>query len=534
MSAAPTQTPSLEVESSDVLRLILQYLRENNLHETARTLQDEAQVVLNTVDNLDVFISDINNGHWDTVLQTVSSLKLPPTKLIDLYEQIALELAEMRERETARSLIRQTAPMQLLREGDPERHAHLERVVQAATFDAREAYGGTAKERRRAAVARALSGEVAVVQPGRLLALVGQALKWQQHQGLLPPGTKFDVFRGSASYTSGAAGAETSERCPREVERTMKMGKKSHCEAARFAPDGQHLATGSLDGFVELWDFTAGRVDRGLKFQADDEFMVHDAPVLCIAWSRDSDALATGSQDGVLKVWQARTGKLLRKIERAHDQGLTCAAFSRDGTQLLTGSFDQTARVHGLNSGRTIKVFRGHTSFVNDVCYAQSGAWVVSGSSDGTVRIWDARSSDCLDVLRPAQFLANVLAGRPDTPVISVALASPREGAASSEQQLVIGTKSDTVALVTLKGQLVKTFTAGPGIEFVACCVSAHGGYVFAASQDGLVYCFNSETGRLENTVKTHDGGLVGITAHPHRSLLATYGEDGTLKTWHP
>lgn len=131
---------------------------------------------------------------------------------------------------------------------DPERYLQLEHLCGRAYVDAKDIYpleqsggggGGGGREKRRAQLAHSLSQEVVVVPPSRLLALVGQALKWQQGQGLLAPGTAFDLFRGTA-----AVARDEVEAVPSSLELRLALGAKNHAEVARFSPDGLMLVAG--------------------------------------------------------------------------------------------------------------------------------------------------------------------------------------------------------------------------------------------------------------------------------------------------
>jgi len=53
---------------------------------------------------------------------------------------MVIELIELRELDTARAIMRQTAPMVTMKQKQPDKYQKLERLMKSTGFDLREAY----------------------------------------------------------------------------------------------------------------------------------------------------------------------------------------------------------------------------------------------------------------------------------------------------------------------------------------------------------------------------------------------------------
>jgi WD40 repeat-containing protein SMU1 len=206
--------------------------------------------------------------------------------------------------------------------------------------------------------------------------------------------------------------------------------------------------------------------------------------------------------------------------------------FNRDGSQVLSTSFDHTVRLHGLKSGKTLKEFRGHTSFVNDAIFSNDMSRILSASSDGTVKIWDSKSSDCLHTIFPqtggnnrdSSFISGGI-------TVNCIVQMPR-----NVDQFIVCNKSPTIYLVTIKGQIIKSFTSEKktGGDFVSCTVTPQGDFIYCVGEDSNLYCFNVQSGKLISTLKLSDAEVIGFTHHPFSNILATYSDDGITSLWKP
>lgn len=139
-----------------------------------------------------------------------------------------------------------------------------------------------------------------------------------------------------------------------------------------FARNGKHIASGSGDRTVRVWDMDSGR--EVLNLGIDDG-------VTTVAISPGGDHVAAGSLDKSVRVWDARTGVLLERLEgpEGHKDSVYSVAFAPNGRSLVSGSLDKTIKMWELPDGRNlmasgprggkcVRTFEGHKVSENFPC----------------------------------------------------------------------------------------------------------------------------------------------------------------------
>jgi WD40 repeat protein len=103
----------------------------------------------------------------------------------------------------------------------------------------------------------------------------------------------------------------------------------------RFSPDGRELFVLSMGDFtVRRWDAETGAPLNGLAG--------HFNHVVHMSFSPEGQRLATASLDGTARVWDLRSGE--SRVLRADNTAALQVVFSRDGRYVVTAGQDGTVR----------------------------------------------------------------------------------------------------------------------------------------------------------------------------------------------
>lgn len=171
----------------------------------------------------------------------------------------------------------------------------------------------------------------------------------------------------------------------------------SNVRTASLSPDASLLATGNVEGRVELWDVASGKKVRDLA--------VHKGLVWSVAYSPNGDFVASGGEDNTIQLSRVDGSEVIRVGEHfatpSTFSGVFSVAFSPDGIRLASGGADRTARIWNLAERRLEHALIGHKDEVRSVAFSPSdGQLLAAGGRDQSVRVWDAATGRLRSVLK--------------------------------------------------------------------------------------------------------------------------------------
>ncbi|MFI9202294.1 TIR domain-containing protein [Streptomyces sp. NPDC053048] len=323
--------------------------------------------------------------------------------------------------------------------------------------------------------------------------------------------------------------------------------------ACRFRPHGGTggqepaplLVSAGNDGAVRLWDTATGRGGNILRGHgrkvvglAFDDGGTHLAAcgndgvvrlwepatgrglreltgdndrLVSAVFTPGTPLLATPSSDGDVYLWNAATGEYQREIDAETDH-VWAEAFSADGQILATANDDDTVRLWYRSTGAHVTTLDQHRGRVRSISFTADGSMLATGCDDSFVRLWDLAAS------RPVAELPG------HTDRVYAVVHGPGDAwlaSASWDGQAIVW--QDGVLRHRLRGHSGRLWTAAahPARPLLA-----------TAGDDRSIRLWDPLTGRETGRLTGHTGRVLTLAFSPDGTLLASGGEDGTVRLW--
>ncbi|KAL5632099.1 hypothetical protein ACGC1H_000202 [Rhizoctonia solani] len=293
------------------------------------------------------------------------------------------------------------------------------------------------------------------------------------------------VFAGSFSYNSQTAtitGWDT--RSGDTVVGPLQLnGHMGSITSLALSPHCTHIASGSDDQTVRLWDVENGKMLRCLETHGS---------ISVVAFSPNSILIAAGFNDA-LQVWNSQTGDItLGPISTPRDDLI---AFSPDSSRIIHASrFGSTAHVRDARNGQLIHELNTGNGILS-IGYSPDGRHIVTGLYP-IVNVWDAQNGEMkLGPLKGHTSWISAIAFSPDGSRI---ISACHHGLVCTWDARQHNPAHSSISTRT-SGILLAKFSPG-GQQFVS------------ASEDGSLHIWDSHTGAMTvGPIKAHKTTIIGV-----------------------
>ncbi|KAI9474811.1 WD40-repeat-containing domain protein [Zychaea mexicana] len=228
---------------------------------------------------------------------------------------------------------------------------------------------------------------------------------------------------------------------------------------------------------------------------------------LCLQYCDAQNILITGSTEGTATVWDLETGKVLRVL-KGHSRSIQALQF--DDTKLVTGSMDHTLKIWNYHTGQCIRTLEGHSDGVVHLHF--DSRILASGSVDGTVKIWNFQTGQCY-----------ALTGHTDKVTHTQIYQHNKVVSSSADGTIRLWNLDTRSCSHVFQGHMGPVQVAIPG------CLQQDA-VIMSASLDRTIRIWSMETGKCIRTLLGHTDG---VTALAYDKLRLVSGSIlGTVKLW--
>jgi WD40 repeat protein len=314
---------------------------------------------------------------------------------------------------------------------------------------------------------------------------------------------------------------------PPRLSARLRYTITDHTEVMRqiaFSPDGQLLATSSVDSTVRMWRLSDGKLARTIR---------HPEAVTSIAFSPDGRWLVSGSYDGAARLWRLSDGALAQTL-KGHIGTVWSVAYSPDGQRIASSGEDKTIKLWRASDGTLLNTLRGHTLNVWSVAFSPDGKLVGSGSFDKTVKLWRTDTGALVRTLVGSGEAVVNIDFSPDGQILASAGDDKliRLWRVSDGKPLHTLTGSDHVYSVMFSRDGYWLASGGRARGNLATLWQQFFGNRLLGGNGKTARLWRVSDGALQQELSGHSDDVWAVALSPDGKWLATAGLDKVVKVW--